>query len=88
MRYGYTAEARRVIEGVIAAVEKIGTPCELYLALDGALAVDPLTDQTLLLRRREPPENQIQGWTAAGLMYMSAALARLTDRPLDCRSGA
>lgn len=83
LRYGYRTEACLVIERVIAAIAKIGSPCELYIALDGELSLDPpLTDQTLLFRRRKEQENQIQGWTAAGLLYMAAALARLYGKPL------
>jgi glycogen debranching enzyme len=86
LRYEYRTEARLVIERVLAAIKKIGSPCELYIALDGGLSVDPLlTDQTLLLRRRREQENQIQGWTAAGLLYMAAALAHLDGKQLEFR---
>jgi glycogen debranching enzyme len=83
LHYGYRNEARRAIERVITAIERIGSPCELYVALDGGLSVVPsLKDQTLLLRRRKGQENEIQGWTAAGLLYMAAALARLDGKTL------
>jgi glycogen debranching enzyme len=86
LRYDYRTEARFVIERVIAAIEKIGSPCELYIALDGELSINPLlTGQTLLLRRRREQENQIQGWTAAGLLYMAAALAQLDGKHLEFR---
>jgi len=81
--YDYRNEARRVIERVITAIERIGSPCELYVALDGGLSVVPsLKDQTILLRRREKQENEIQGWTATGLLYMAAALAQLDGKTL------
>jgi glycogen debranching enzyme len=83
LHYDYRTEARQVIEGVITAIEKIGSPCELYIALDGGLSVvPPLMDQTLLFRRRKGQENEIQGWTAAGLLYMAAALAQLDGNPI------
>jgi len=85
--YDYRKEARRVIERVITAIERIGSPCELYVALDGGLSVVPsLKDQTLLLRPRKAQENEIQGWTAAGLLYMAAALARLDGKTLTFRA--
>ena len=86
LRYDHRTEARLVIERVIAAIEKIGSPCELYVALDGGLSIDPLLpDQTLLFRRRRGQENQNQGWTAAGLLYMAAALAQLDGKQLAFR---
>jgi glycogen debranching enzyme len=87
LHYDYRNEARRVIERVITAIERIGSPCELYVALDGGLSVAPsLKDQTLLLRRRKAQENEIQGWTAAGLLYMAAALAQLDGKSLTFRA--
>jgi glycogen debranching enzyme len=81
LRYDYRAEARCVIERVIGAIEKIGSPCELYVVLDGELSIDPpLTAEALLFRRRKAQQNQTQGWTAAGLLYMAAALARLNGK--------
>jgi glycogen debranching enzyme len=83
LHYGYRNEASRVMERVIPAIERIGSPCELYVALDGGLSVVPsLKDQTLLLRRRKGQENEIQGWTAAGLLYMASALAQLDGKTL------
>jgi glycogen debranching enzyme len=75
-RYGFAAEAERVMQNVAEAVARFGSPVELYVVLDGDLLVPPAADSgPLLLSRRSPPENPVQGWTAAALAFMAAAMA-------------
>jgi glycogen debranching enzyme len=80
-------EAIYIIEGVAAAINKIGTPVELYIALDGGLFVEPMQSMTkhVLLVRHENQQNRVQSWTAAALAYMAAALAKLRGTSLELR---
>jgi glycogen debranching enzyme len=88
LRRGQLAEAQRVIEGVAAAVFKIGAPIELYVVLDQALFVKPQVDvEHVLLMRRQNQENRIQSWTAAALAYMAAVLAWMRDIRLEFNDG-
>ena len=74
-RYGYAAEALRVTRNVAEALMRFGSPVELYVVLDGALAALPAGDAgPLLFARRSPPENPVQGWTAAALAFMAAVM--------------
>ena len=81
LRYDYRAEARCVIERVIGAIEKIGSPCELYVVLDGELEHRSSSHgRGIAVSPPKGTTNQTQGWTAAGLLYMAAALARLDGK--------
>lgn len=81
--HGYQVEARRVIEGVGHAITRIGFPIESYIVLDTATFIYPrLAEAEALSFRRMPPENQNQGWTAAGLMYFAATLASMNGEEL------
>ena len=83
MGCGYRDEARSVMEAVALAIEKFGSPIELYVCLEGALLVDPPgREGDILTRRRLPAENRNQGWTAAALMYFGAALSHMDGHPL------
>jgi glycogen debranching enzyme len=83
-----SAEARRVIEGVAAAVSSIGSPIELYVVLDQPLFVKPTVEvEHVLLMRRQNQENRVQSWTAAALAYMAAMLARMRDIRLQYNDG-
>jgi glycogen debranching enzyme len=88
LRQGHLAEAQRVIEGVAAAVFKIGTSIELYVVLDHPLFVKPQVEvEHVLLMRRQNQENRIQSWTAAALAYMAAVLAWMRDIRLEFNDG-
>ena len=84
LRYGFADEARLVMESVVRAIRLIGTPIELYTVIDSSLFVDetPRTGQQILMHRRNPPENRIQGFSAAGLLLYAAVLARMTNTPI------
>lgn len=86
LAHDYRTEARRVIESVAAAIMKIGSAVELYVVLDGSIFVDPEIKEPYLLARRKPVQrNSTQGWTAAGLVFMAAALSHLNGTKLDFR---
>jgi hypothetical protein len=88
LRLGQRAEARRIIEGVAAALLQIGAPIELYVVLDRPLFVQPeVAAEHVLLMRREHQENRLQSWTAAALAYMAAVLAWLGDIRLEFEDG-
>jgi glycogen debranching enzyme len=87
-RQGHLAEVRRIIEGVAAAVFKIGAPIELYVVLDRPLFVKPQVKvEHVLLMRRRNQENRIQSWTAAALVYMAALVGRLSNIRLEFKDG-
>jgi glycogen debranching enzyme len=88
MNNGYEAEARALIKRVSAAIEKLGSPYELYVVLDRELFLQPrLRREHALLLRRPNQENRNMGWTAAGLAYMAAALASIQGTRLAFRDG-
>jgi glycogen debranching enzyme len=88
LRRRHLAEAQRVIEGVAAAVSRIGAPIELYVLLDQPLFVKPQVEaEHVLLMRRQNQENRIQSWTAAALAYMAAVLAWMRDIRLEYNHG-
>ena len=79
-RYGYAAEALRIMRDVADAVTCFGSPVELYVVLDGDLMAPPAGNTgPLLFSRRSPPENPVQGWTAAALAFMAAAMAEADE---------
>jgi glycogen debranching enzyme len=80
---GYADRCRKLIQAVWRAVSKFDSPVELFVVLDSDLLVQPTTSDDLLFQRRRIPENRIQGWTAAGLAYMSTALAHLNGERLQ-----
>jgi len=85
---GHLPEAQRVIEGVAAAVSRIGAPIDLYVLLDQPLFVKPQVEaEHVLLMRRQNQENRIQSWTAAALAYMAAVLAWMRDIRLEYNDG-
>jgi glycogen debranching enzyme len=87
-RQGHLAEVQRIIEGVAAAVFKIGAPIELYVVLDRPLFVKPQVEADhVLLMRRENQKNRIQSWSAAALVYMAALLGRLGNIRLEFKNG-
>jgi glycogen debranching enzyme len=75
LRYGFAEAAEKVIEAVVRAIRLIRTPIELYTVIDSNLLVDaPRTREQFLMHRRYPPENQVQGFSAAGLLLFAALL--------------
>lgn len=91
---GLREEARTIIERVGRALLKIGSPVEVYVALDQDTFVMPkiTTDAALTYRHivpepgrttgRRGPQNRNQAWTAAALLFFGAALARLNQQEL------
>ena len=76
IRYGAADHAYRVMAGVIGASLAIGSPIELYIALDTDSMVDIRPDRPrALLTRNGKRQNQIQGFSAAALLLFSATLA-------------
>jgi hypothetical protein len=74
--------------GVTRALLAIGSPIELYIALDtdsvvtSGVAPDmtpAVADGCLLMTRHAGRQNAIQGFTAAGLLFFAATLAELGD---------
>ena len=86
LRAGHADAARSVMERVGRALLAIGSPVELYVALDGDLFVRPPVHGSALTIRRlagsagegRSLENATQGWTAAAMVLFGAALS---DRP-------
>jgi glycogen debranching enzyme len=75
---GYPKEAEMVAESVWSAIEALGTPVELYVAIEKELIRQPdLASPYALLLRKVKPENTNQGFTAAGLVLMAVILANL-----------
>jgi glycogen debranching enzyme len=82
--HGYREEARHVIEAVSSTVMRMGSPLELYIALDRELFVEPsLAVSYALLKRRLAQENKNQGFSAAALVLMAAALAGFEGDEID-----
>ncbi len=73
---GYRREARRLANGVSAALTLLGSPLELYVVLDRDLFVAPrlATDEALTFRR-VGQENRNHATSAAALLYFAAILA-------------
>ena len=81
---GYAREAERVAGSVWSAVDAIGTPVELYVAVENELIRRPhIGAPYALLLRKARPENANQGFTAAGLVLMAAILAKLRGAKVD-----
>jgi glycogen debranching enzyme len=81
---GFEPEAKSLMEGVTRALAMIGSPIELFVVLDDGVLVSEDFSGPLLAKRRPSPENQIQGWTAAAMLFFAAALSGLDEpRPVD-----
>jgi glycogen debranching enzyme len=75
LRYGFAEAAEKVMAAVVRAIGLIRTPIELYTVIDSNLLVDaPRTREQYLMHRRYPPQNQVQGFSAAGLLLFAALL--------------
>lgn len=73
-RLGRRADARRIGRGVIGALDRFGTPVELYCVLSAAQVRAPnLVDAELLLEY--PGACAVQAWSAAGLLLCAAQLS-------------
>lgn len=79
LRYGFVEAAERIMESVVRAIRLIQTPIELYTVIDSNLLVTGATGirEQFLMHRRYPPENKVQGFTAAGLLLFAALLAQM-----------
>jgi glycogen debranching enzyme len=89
---GHADAAHDLMTRVARAVLTIGSPVELYAALDGELFVVPRMSEPALTVRRVSavgpdgpvPENRNQGWTAAAMVLFGAALlAATSEAPAD-----
>lgn len=82
--HGYDDFGYAIARCVATAIDKLGSPYELYIVLDSSLFVERTSsmDQHVLLYRRSNRENRNQAWTAAGLVHMAARLARLEGKEL------
>jgi glycogen debranching enzyme len=85
LRYGADAAARKVMEGVSAALLTIGSALETYAALDPGHFVTPIgagTDREILAYRQVKVINRTQGFTAGAMVFFAAKLAQMTGATL------
>jgi glycogen debranching enzyme len=86
---GHEGEAQMVMEAVSRALLSAGTPLEVYVVIDPEIFISPRVGEPALAYyklshprrgRRFAPQNRNQAWTAATMVFFSAALARLSGR--------
>ena len=81
IRYGFRQEAESIMSGVVRAIERLGSPIELYVVLDTkGFVAPPVEVPEVLAFRKFPAQNQSLGETAAALMYFASALAELQGK--------
>jgi glycogen debranching enzyme len=84
LRYGETGRAHELMAAVTSALQAIGTPIELYVALDTEAMVDTgirPQQPRILMTRTAHRLNAVQGFSAAAQLMFAAALAR--ERGID-----
>jgi glycogen debranching enzyme len=72
-RYGFDAEAHRLAQGVLQAIQAISNPVELYMVLSPAHIRLPKLDYEWMLVDYFQACN-VQAWTAAGIIYLASLL--------------
>lgn len=77
-RYGFEAEARKLAQGILQAIEATHNPVELYMILSPAHIRLPKLDQQWILVDYVEACN-VQAWTAAAMIYMTSLL--LAQKP-------
>lgn len=72
-RYGFEALSRRIAQGILAAIQEISNPVELYMVLSPAhVRLPKLDHQWMLIDYFEACD--VQAWTAAGILYLTTLL--------------
>lgn len=90
LRYGQVDAAVELACRVTRALEVIGSPIELYGVVPAAALLAPparvVEASELVFHRRTPPQNVVQAFSAAGLIWLTALLADHTAVPLPGRA--
>lgn len=81
-RYGFDAEARRIAQSILQAIEATNDPVELYMVLSPShhIRLPKLEHEWVLVDYFEACN--VQAWTAAAMIYMTSLL--LSDQPASC----
>lgn len=77
-RYGFDAEARKIAQGILQAIEATNDPVELYMVLSPShIRLPKLEQEWVLVDYFEACS--VQAWTAAAMIYMTSLL--LAEKP-------
>jgi glycogen debranching enzyme len=77
-RYGYDAEAMRIAQGILKALQATNNPVELYMVLSPSSIRWPKLDNEWILLDYAEACN-VQAWTSAGTIYLTSLL--LSSQP-------